>query len=114
MKRAPVVAAAIFAGTIPFQREMEKTDCDQVPCAVEPVVTTPEQPHASEEQYKSLANVEYVEIPSSPPLSAVKGSEHHLEWDAKNETKALDITDPETLKWLRERSRELPAERQSD
>jgi hypothetical protein len=111
MKRIPVVAAAIFAGTIPFQREIERADCDQAPCAVEPMIATPEQPHSSEEQFENIAEVEYVVIPISPAITVPKGGAFHLEWEASTGQKAWDITDPETLKWIRERAQEREAEK---
>lgn len=102
MKQRYILAAALTAA-IPFQQENKNSECKDAPCAVEPVVAMPEQPHSLEEKPDAVAEVQYVEIPSSPPVFEEKGGEFHLDWESRTGEKARDVTDLETFNWIRER-----------
>jgi hypothetical protein len=66
MKRLPIAAAAVLAGTIPFQKESEAPECKDLPCAIEPFAMVPEQPHSFEEHPRYQVHEGMVQIPASP------------------------------------------------
>jgi hypothetical protein len=78
MKRFWIAAAAMFAGTIPLIKERRDVDCKNPPCAMEPIATIPEQPHASEEPPIYQVPDGWVEINTSPPSLVRKNSAEHL------------------------------------
>ena len=80
MRRFPAAAAAFVAGVIPFQKERENPDCPNLLCAMEPIATVPEQPHALEEFPAYEVPDGCVEIPTSPPDLVRRGSKEHLEY----------------------------------
>jgi len=43
MKRTPVVAAAVLAGAIPFQKEVTEEECKDRACVTEVTATVPDQ-----------------------------------------------------------------------
>jgi hypothetical protein len=81
----------------------EASECKDAPCAIEPKAMNQEQPHGAEDvPADASVQVRFVEIPVSPPWTAIKGSAEHLAWEAQTGEKAVEITDPEELKWLRD------------
>jgi len=89
MKRLPIAAAAVLAGAIQLQWESEGPECKQLPCAVEPVSTVPEQPHSLEEPPNYEVPEGMVEI-GSPMYLVERSSEAHLEYLRRNGLKFED------------------------
>jgi hypothetical protein len=67
MRRLWIAATAFLAGAISFPKENESPKCKDLPCAIQPVATIPEQPHASEESPTSEVPEGWVVIMDSPP-----------------------------------------------
>lgn len=88
MKRLPIAAAAVLAGTMPFRSEPEDPRCKEATCANEPVATIPENPHSLEEWPIYDIDEDTVAIALSPPVSAKRGSPTHLRWIRENEEAA--------------------------
>ena len=80
MRRTPVVAAAVFAGAIPFHTESPEVECKDRKCSREMIATIPEQPHAPEEPPAYEIQEHMVEIPMSPSMMVPRGGEFHRQW----------------------------------
>jgi len=98
MKRTPVVAAAVFAGAIPFHKEATEVECKDRSCVNELTATIPEQPHGLEEPI-SYESHNYVVVMSSPSTIERRTPEV-LEWARQHGLKLMDAT-PEDVSFIR-------------
>jgi len=98
MKRTPVVAAAVLAGAIPFQKEATEEECKDRSCVGELTATVREQPHGLDEAI-SYEPLDYIVVTSSPP-TIEKRTPEILEWARKHGLGWTDAT-PEEVRFIR-------------
>jgi len=94
MKRLPVVAAAVVAGSIPFLAEIEDPECKDATCVSERVAKVPEPPHSLEELPAYEVPEGMVLIPSSPVITVPYGNEFHLQWVSENGSEFVIVGRP--------------------
>jgi hypothetical protein len=90
MKRTPVVAAAILAGAIPFQKEATEEECKDQSCVKEVTAPVPDQPHGIDEAI-NYEPVDYVVVMSSP-ITVERRTPKVLEWARQHGLEWRDAT----------------------